>query len=209
MKIISLLLSIGTFGYFATLVTKCRDLETQFHYSPLDLRLRLIESIHNEQGQSALITRAFNNKATGTVLDMLRHYLHYFDLQFLALFISPLGIFGIGYVLYLSFTKTNKWLFLILGVLLVIPFIELINVFGASNLKLFLLAPYFAVSLYGIWSFVSHKDSVKRSILIVILAVGSILWISVLQEDFGYYCEIRDQTELKGNDMIFLDNLQK
>ena len=99
-------LAIQVFAIFQW--NACRVFVDDFHFSSFDLELRLIEGIHNDVGVPLTEVRMFHNKVTGSLLDIFGHYLQFWNITFLAKFISLAGVVGVGAGLYYFFTKKKN-----------------------------------------------------------------------------------------------------
>jgi hypothetical protein len=194
MKRISILLA----GIFLALFpfvqwSQCARFTDRFHFSPFDLQLRLIESIHNDSGVPLVLVRFFHNKLIGTLLDIFAIYTRYWELSFLVNIVSFLGIFGFFAGIYYFQRKYsgNRILWFLLVVIFFMPFIEVLAhpKFGLS-MKLFLYyLPLNILVLFGIWHYVSCKQYwVLRLLSLVILIVISLWWNMVMNPVAMKYC---------------------
>lgn len=163
-----------------------------FHFSLFDLTLRLDEAAHNDGGVPILIVRAFHNKVIGTVLDVYKIFLHYWDTLFLANFFSIVGITGLLFAAWYLFQEKNakRYILPVFIFLLVLQFIEIflrpdIN-FVIKALGFFI--PLLILSLFG-WSQYIKRNKKISFLLILILCFISILWLLLFQGSISTtYC---------------------
>ena len=162
--------------------TRCTDFALPVHFSSFDLQLRLIEGIHNDVGVPLGEVRIFHNKVTGSLFDIFGQYIQFWNITFLARFVSLAGIVGLGAGFYYFFTKKkNKVLWLGFGYLLGAPFIE---IFGFTKLpylfRLVLIAmPFVIWSVFGYWNLLQGKKLSVRGI--VFLLIVSVWYFLALQ----------------------------
>lgn len=171
--------------------TNCTRLSDLFYFSEFDLRLRIIEAINNDEGIPLLIVRIFHNKVIGFILDVYRHILHFWDVNFLVWLISFLGIFSFVYGLYLlRFKRKRKLIGVLFLTLASLQFLEVIIKFDfLYKWKFFiLLFLYSSISLVGLSEFIK-RNSFRISIsLIMILFLLSIWWMNFFSEN--PYCSV-------------------
>lgn len=170
----------------------CNRFADNFYFSALDLKLRLIEAVHNDKDTSINLVRFFHNKGSGAVFDLFKHYMQFFDIQFLINFLSFAGIFGLIYGLWFYLNKNNKNKILKYGILIlfIFPFIEIsINPPIAFNIKLLtLLIPYQLTVLLGFWNFLKKDINIFKLAFILFLVVISIWWIMIFPNNVFDYC---------------------
>lgn len=152
---------------------------TQFlqQFSAFDLSLRLIEGIHADKGQPILITRIFHNKILYALLDIFNLYMQYFNISFLAGFISLAGLVGTALgVYYFLVTKRRSWYAWPLPILiLLVPFVGIFN-FGTKETQICIVAlPFILFSLYGYYEFLKMPGRSKYLLVIFIILIS--LWI--------------------------------
>ena len=169
----------------------CTHFQNRFHFSSLDLKLRINEAVGQDKGIPLFITRLFHNKIIGIYFDTFKYFIEYFDIRFITALLSLAGMISFFYGIFALFKSGDKRLtFLIFTLLFIVSFVEIfLNPPIPFNYKIVLLAlPYQFISLYGIWKF-SQTD--KRPIYIVGilgLLILSIAWLILIQKDLTYYC---------------------
>lgn len=170
--------------------TACVRFAEQFHFSPFDLSLRLIEGIHNDNNVPLFFVRLFHNKILGTVIDIYNDYAHYWDVVFLIQLLSLIGFFGlICGIWYIFQVKVGKWARILLAISLFVPIIEIILPVHFSfmvQLGLF-AAPLLALTFLGWRYFLSVEGKLRYGIFLS-LELLSILWLygTLLQPNLTY-----------------------
>lgn len=185
-----ILLLISEF-FFMRLWLVCKELRDFFYFSMQNVQLIIIDHIHNDVGVPLLFVRILHNKVTVTVIELIRHYLYFWDVRFLLPFISPLGVFavflGFWYLLRSKMPTLQKIVFLL--ILLSVPLIEMILKPQLSfGLRLIILGiPYIFLSLVGVWHFLSTKQLV-RYLIFVVLFMLSLWWFFIFQNELLNFC---------------------
>ena len=157
----------------------CTRYADQFHFSPFDLSLRLIEAIHNDGGVPLLIVRLFHNKIVGTTVDIYNNYTHYWDIAFLANLLSFVGVFGLlCCIWYLFQGKFGKWAWILFVAALVFPIVEILLTYNSLFiLQLgFIAIPLLAMSFMGWWHFLAGGEKFRYG-LFVLLELLSVVWL--------------------------------
>lgn len=169
----------------------CQKITDKFHFSSLDAQLKLDEVIRNDVGYSTQVARFFHNKVNVYGSELFNKYIQFWDIRFMSLFVSIIGCFGIAYGFWHLLTKKNKtyktWL--VLGFLLLIPFIEVIQFGLPYSVRISIILFSFALfSLFGIWQFLKRYKKVGLLIVVILLAI-SIWHLIVFQKDiFNNFC---------------------
>lgn len=170
----------------------CRGFPDNFHFSSLDLELRIIEGIHSDQNVPLWMVRAFHNKLIGTTFDIFGAYLQFWNVSFLAGFISLAGIVGIGAQFYYFFAqKRTIWLWLLFGAVLLMPFAEVLNLAKSLPfaIRLGLVSlPYLVWSMLGYWQFFREKK-VNMKIIYAVLIIS--VWYLVAFLPAGVICSLQ------------------
>jgi len=169
----------------------CARLADQFHFSPFDLSLRLIEAIHNDGGMSLFIVRLFHNKFLGTAIDIYNNYANYWDFAFLIQLFSFVGVFGfLCSIWYIFRGKLAGRIWILFVVSLLMPIFEIILTPHMSFILrlVFLTGPLLVLSFMGWWKFL-RKENAFRYGLFIALEMLSILWLfSVLLQANSPFC---------------------
>lgn len=169
----------------------CKELRDFFYFSMQNIQLIIIDQIHNDVGIPLLLVRIFHNKGTVTVIELIRHYLYFWDIRFLLPFISPIGVFavfaGFWYLLRSKMPAIQKTFFLI--ILLSIPLVEMIlkPQLPFSARLILLSVPYVLLSVIGVWHFLSPKQPIRYGIFFVLLVL-SLWWYFVFQNELLNFC---------------------
>ncbi len=170
----------------------CRELKDFFYFSSQNIQLIIIDHIHNDIGIPILIVRMLHNKATVALVELIRHYLYFWDVRFLLPLISPLGVFALFVGLWYAIRSTfmpGKYKLGLLTFLLCIPLIEMF--FKPQQpfaIRLILLGtPYILLSIIGIWHFLATKRLI-RYIIFVSLFLLSVWWYAVFQTKLLNFC---------------------
>jgi hypothetical protein len=173
----------------------CNNFTDFFHLSSVNIKLQIEYYVHSEKGTSLFLTRLFNNKLIDSLFDILRVYLQFWDVRFGASWFSVIGYFGIGAGFYYIFSSKKKrfyhWLMLL--VILFLPWIEVIaephvSIFIKS---IYLWLPFCLFSLYGVYQFLIHGEKKRRISVFIILALISLWWIAFLPFGMSRYCVIK------------------
>lgn len=170
----------------------CHRFADFFHFSLFDLTLRLDEAAHNDEGVPILIVRAFHNKAVGTLLDVYKVFLHYWDALFLANFLSIVGIAGLLFAAWYFFQGKNAKRY-ILPVFLFLLALQFIEIFLRPDINFVIkvlgfFIPLQILSLFG-WSQYVKRNKKMSILLILILCFISILWLLLFQGSISTtYC---------------------
>jgi hypothetical protein len=172
---ILLFLLIGIECFVVLQWTQCTGFADHFHFSSFDLNLRLIESIHNDQGVPLWQVRLFHNKVTGAIFDVFAHYLQFWNLLFLTSLISLAGVIGLGVQFYYYFFKKKKALLssLLLLTILLVPFVE---IFYSQRIPFILRFMLLALPLV-VWSVLGYRSllmekKINTKIIYVILLIS-------------------------------------
>lgn len=189
-KIISLIFVLSGFGISWLHWLDCTRIADKFHFSSLDLQLRLIESIHNDVGSQLLIVRLFHNKLLGSIIDIYRSYVLFWDPRFL------ISIFGfVGLCLFVSgvyYSVKNKkeyrWLRGVLVVLLLLPLVEIVfypHIAFIAKTLIFII-PFIIFQFFGALKLI--QKSVWFAVVFVLLVVVSLWWNSVYTPILLEFC---------------------
>lgn len=170
---------------------KCAKFADFFHFSSLDMRLKLEEAVHNDKGFPSLYSRFFHNKVVFFAKEVFANYFHFWDIRFGVVFFSIIGYFGILCGLWYLLKSKTRYRWLVIIVYLILPFIEVFHSIEPYRLRLILLSvPYYAISLYGIWQFLKfHKD--KGFWIVIVLVVFSIWYSYALPKEILLNCLIK------------------
>jgi len=169
----------------------CKSYTDIFHYSSSVFAFYDSEFFHNDNSGPFWLIRFFHNKITIFLPLVFHTYLRFWDTVFLVDFLTFVGVFGLVLgIWYICTGKRKKSLFILLGLILVTPFVE---IFFSEKLPfllrlLILWIPLQLTSFYGIKKYLSAKANWKRYILFLLLVVISILWILGLNTSMYSYC---------------------
>lgn len=157
----------------------CKKFADQFYFSSFDLKLRLIEAIHNDSGIPLFWVRIFHNKVVGTAIDVYNNYVHYWDITFLVQLLSFVGVFGLlCCIWYLFQKKCRTWMWILFIVSLVMPIFETII---THHLPFVIQLGFIAVPLLTMSFFGWHKFLISRNRyrygLFILLAALSLIWL--------------------------------
>lgn len=171
----------------------CNKFAEFFHFSLLDLSLRIDEAVNNDGGFSLFAVRFFHNKALGTFFDAYRNLLRYWDILFFINFLSIAGFIGLIFVAFYFFQKKRIRRYA-LPIFIFVLFMELLEIFFRPNISFLLkviclFIPLFILSLLGWREYIGeHK---KTNIWFVILVcVISIWWLLLFNKNILEYCII-------------------
>lgn len=157
----------------------CVRFGDHFHFSALDLKLRLIEAVHNDSGVPISIVRAFHNKIVGTLIDIFNNYTQYWSIAFLVNLLSFVGAFGlICSIWYLFQKRYDKWVWALFAAALIFPLIEILATYNSPFVfQLGLITiPLVALSFVGWREFLAGKSKF-RYVVFAILVTLSLIWL--------------------------------
>lgn len=171
----------------------CARFADFFHFSLLDLSLRIDESIHADGGVQIFAVRFFHNKALGIIIDVVRDFLHYWDIVFLANFLSMAGVVGLLFAFWYLFqeNKTRRYVVTLFVFTIVV---QLIEIFFKPNINffiktMFLFVPFSLISLFGWREFI--KNNTKVSLwLVLTTCLLSIWWLLIFSDNILSYCVV-------------------
>lgn len=174
-------------------VFKCSRWDDQFHFTSLDLKLQLDSAIFADANVPNLFTRAMHNKVTYFVLDVFRRYMYFTDFKFLLSYLLPIGL--IGFLASIYFIFKNKifkcrwkdfWV-IIFSFSVVAHLFEIIFNPGLPFIlkTTSLLLAHYLLSGYGIYKLLQ-----KRTILVVLLTILSVMWLQVYSQEILNFCMI-------------------
>ncbi|HZE87772.1 MAG TPA: hypothetical protein VE090_06260 [Methylomirabilota bacterium] len=188
--LIFLILFIELFVLFQWI--KCNNFVDSFHYSSFDLQLRLIDSIHLDKSIPIWEVRLFHNKFVGFVFDIFAEYLQFWNIAFLASFLSLIGAVGLAIQFYYFVSKKKKHvlLWIIFFAILVVPFIEILSSFTVPfTARLILIAlPFVVWSTLGWWQLVKQKN-INWKIIGIMLVVS--LWYQIIFPNLTMFCFLK------------------
>jgi hypothetical protein len=169
---------------------KCNNLYDSFHFSPLGYILRIEEYTHNDKETLILFVRMMHNKISVFIPEVFHSYVRLWDLNFLIALLTLLGLVGVGLGFWYTYTqKKKKWLLVLTGVVLLVPFIEILfpQYLPFVVRVLMLWIPLQLLAVFGLYSFLSQKK-LKGVVIIGSILLISILWMSILGEQLFSYC---------------------
>lgn len=170
----------------------CQRFTDIFHFGSIDVAYQLSTYINSFKGMPFWVIRLFHNKLIQDPLNFLRFYFQFWDIRFGSNWFSFVGYFGIlaGIYYIISTKKKTLYHWLTLFVLAVIPCFEILFAprFSLEVKSIYLWLPFICVSLYGIYQFINKGNQKKRSIILIILILLSIIWIAFLPYDISRYC---------------------
>jgi hypothetical protein len=166
----------------------CSSFVDFFHFSSIDMHLKLDDLINNDKGFSTLSVRFFHNKIAFFVQEVFSSYLRFWDIRFGVVFFSIVGYFGILCGFWYLIKSRTRYRWLIVAIFLLLPFLEIFRLIPSFQISFIILAgSYDVLSLYGILGFVR---SYKRLglLLIAILMLISIWYIHALPLEMFLNC---------------------
>jgi hypothetical protein len=170
----------------------CRGFADNFYFSSLDLELRLVEGIHTDQNIPLWVVRAFHNKVIGTIFDVFAAYLQFWNISFLAGFVSFAGILGIGAQFYYFFVgKKNLLRWALFAVVLLLPLAEvfhLLNGFSSETRVVLIALSYLFWSLLGYRKMLQEKK-VNPKIIIAVVVVS--FWYLLAFQPIASICSFQ------------------
>lgn len=167
----------------------CQRFADPFYYSALDIQLKVNAAISNDIGYSTFLVRFLHNKVYVSANELINSYIQFFDMQFVILFFSLIGVFGIVCGLYYLIKKENTLrIKLIFVTLVLVPVLIIFNKYSLVIIQVFVLwLPFQALSAYGVIQFI--KNHRKSGIpIVLILFVVSIWYMLLMQKDYLMFC---------------------
>jgi len=168
---------------------ECNKFTDFFYFSPLDLQLRIIESVNNDSGIPLFLVRAFHNKLSGGAIDIFRSYTLYWDIRLLMSLIGLTGFFFFLFGVY-QFLQQNrqKYLWGVFVLLFLWPFMAIFRILIPFHLWLLVYSGFFlCFALYGVLQ--SNK---AKSKVFIPSAIGSFLlgiwWSTVYTPQLLDFC---------------------
>lgn len=170
----------------------CRDFVGEFHYSQSSLDLRIIEGIHSDQQMPIWFVRIFHNKMMGFVFDVFAQYIQFWNVSFLASFLSLAGVAGLAAQAYAFFVakKRHVVIWVLFLALLAFPLIEifLFNHFSFVVRLLIIAFPFVAWSMLG-YHYLLEKVHVNSKIIDGLILVS--LWYLFTFHPIVTYCILK------------------
>lgn len=144
---------------------------------------------HTDMGLPHLVVRAFHNKLTIFVPDVLNAYFHYWDLLFIVSFIGILSTVGFVYAFWHVIKLTSR-INTILGIFAVIFPIFIVLVSGLLPsifwvLSLWVVWQTFA--LVGLWQLAEIKNK-KITVFLSVMCLLTVLWILLFDQQVYSFC---------------------
>lgn len=165
--------------FFLSKWLECIRFADKFYFSAFDLKLRLIEAVHNDSGMPLFLVRIFHNKVLGTVIDIYNSYANYLDILFFANLLSFAGAFGLICCLWYFFQgKYGRFVWILFVLALISPLFVIISVVHLPFvLQLgFIATPLLIMSYLGWLQFLKSKNILRYSIFFLLILI-SLLWI--------------------------------
>ncbi len=174
-------------------VFRCSRWDNQFHFSSLNLKLQINSAIFADQNVPNLLTRAMHNKITYFVLDVFRRYMYFTDFKFLLSYLLPVGLIGFLTAIYFIFKnkifkcKYRDFWVIIFSFSILTHLFEIIFNPGLSFIlkTTILLLPHYLLSSYGIYKLLE-----KRTILVILLLIISVMWLQVYSQEILNFCMV-------------------
>jgi hypothetical protein len=173
-KIFITILLLITTGFYLSFWFGCH-LDSKFFFSPLDLKLRIIFDIRTNQNVPPIIARIFHNKLTQGSTDIFNAYVHFWDIRFLLMLLSPITLFCILYGIYCAIKEKVKILsfekiLLLLCLLMPIPIL-----FGLVNNEIIAIIiftfPLILFSLRGLFVFLErHRHAWVYCVTLIVFS---------------------------------------
>lgn len=171
----------------------CNKFADFFHFSLLDLSLRVDEAVHTDGGVTVAGVRLFHNKAIGTMIDVFRDFLHYWDIVFLENFLSLVGVVGILFAFWYLFQKSKKKPYII-AIFLFVVVIQFVEIFLMPNVNfsikaVLLFVPLAIITLVGWNEYIEKNKKIGMWVTLIICFI-SIWWLLVFQDNIFSYCVV-------------------
>lgn len=171
----------------------CWLFREMFYFTSQTLEAQLINAQNEERGIPLFIVRALHNKILALGWGLPQTLLQYWDIRFLEEFVGIVGAVGVGLGLWYLLTKDRKnyVMWIIVGLGIILPLIEMFFMpHVVFSWVLYACGFIFqALSLYGIWKFLSEKKYILwRYMCILFLIVVSFLMILLFHNNFLTLC---------------------
>lgn len=170
----------------------CQDFLGRFHFAPFDLSLRLTDAIHNDQNVPLWIVRLFHNKFAGSLFDIFAEYMEFWNVSFLASFISLAGVVGLGAQFYnfLTLKKKGRDDWIVFGYLVLVPFLEIFQIGHLPFIaRLILIAiPFVVWSTFGYY-YLLNKVKLNSKMIDLILIIS--VWYQLAVPTLMLFCAVK------------------
>ncbi len=176
-----IILCVELFAFFQW--TGCWNFTEPFHFSSSNLALHIIGDIHNDTNIPLWVIRVFHNKITGSLFDIITAYVSFWNISFLASFISFAGVLGLGAQFYAFFSqKRTIRLWMLFAFVMLTPFVEIfLSEKLPFALRLFLLVvPYLWWSMLGSWYLLKNNVNTKLIDGVIIVSLWYLLVLHLL-----------------------------
>jgi len=190
-RYIALIFLVMLFFYLLKMHLSCADYNGNFHYASHVTSFHLNELTNSESSVPIFIVRLFHNKITIFLFDIFNRYIQFFNISYLINIMGIAGLFGLFYFYYSI--VSNKIRVKILKIFaistLLLPFLEIFQLIKQEFFIkiLYLILPYQAIALMGIFFFLKQNKLTSYAIYFLLLLI-SIGWIIVFQEDLLSFC---------------------
>jgi hypothetical protein len=148
-------------GFYLSRWFDCH-LDSKFFFSNLDLKLRVIFDIRTDQNVSLIVARLFHNKLTQGSADIFNAYVHFWDMRFLLMLLSPFTLFCIFYRAYCAIKEKLKLSFFEKILLLLCLFMPILIIFGIIKneiLEIIVFSfPLIFMSFRGLFLFIEKNS---------------------------------------------------
>lgn len=164
--------------------------DSKFFFSALDLKLRIIFDIRTDQNVSSAVARLLHNKLAQGSVDIFNAYVHFWDIRFLMMLLSPFTLFGLFCsVYYVIKRKTNLLLsektLVLLCLLAPVPIM-----FGFMKNELMTVVlfaiPLIVLSLHGLFLFMEKHSNAW--IYYIFLITFSLWYALILDSNLIVFC---------------------
>lgn len=167
-------------------------IDSKFFFSPLDVKLRILFDIRSDQHVPYTIARMLHNKITQGSMDIFNTYIHFWDIRFLFMLLSPFTLSGLLIWLYfvirdkLHISIAEKTLIFFC---LVLPMPILFGLMKNEVLALVILSlPLMLLSLRGFFLFLQKIS--YAWIVIVALIIFSLWNLSIMSTTLVDFCHV-------------------
>lgn len=191
LKPIILIFPLLLFAYLLLKHLSCSDYNGNFHFSSHVTSFHLNELTSSEGQAPIFIVRLFHNKMIVFLFDIFNRYIQFFNIFYLINIVGLAGLFGLLYFYFsLVYQKIENKFIKIFGIIiLLLPLLEIFQLIKQAFFlrTLYLILPYQAAALMGLFFFLKQNKRVSFAIYFLLLFI-SVGWIIVFQQELLNFC---------------------
>ena len=188
-KLIIIILLLVTTGLYLSNWLYCH-LDSIFLFSSLDLKLRIIFDIRTDQYVPLIVARLLHNKVTQGSVDIFNAYVHFWDIRFLLILLSPFTLFGIFCRMYYAIKRKVNLLFFEKILFFLCLFTPILIIFGVIKNEVAAIVifvfPLTLLSFRGLFLFIEKHS--HAWIYCMALIIFSFWYVFILKASLVEFC---------------------